>query len=114
MDRHFFLFNRVGQSDKGFYVRFPASHAVRRSPETDANSRILACRKVCSEQPFQFTIFPDENGYHLRVNCGAAEYFWPQTYPTLEKAGEQILKALKTASECRREIPKPPKPATGL
>jgi hypothetical protein len=55
---------------------------------------------VCSKQPFQFTIFRHENGYQLRVNRGAAEHFWPHIYPILEKAGEQILKALKTASEC--------------
>ena len=51
-----------------------------------------------------FTILPAENGYRLRVNHGAAEYLWPSTYPTLEKAGEQILKALTTASECRGEL----------
>jgi hypothetical protein len=32
----------------------------------------------------------------------------------LEEAGEQILKALKTASECRGEIPKPLKAAADL
>ncbi len=104
----FFLLIGSGNLIRISDVRSLASHAVRRLATIDANSRVLARPKVCSKQPFQFTIFPDENGYHLRVNCGAAEYFWPHIYPTLEKAGEQILKALKTASECRREIPKPP------
>ena len=107
----FFLLNGVGNLIRISDVRSLASHAVRRLATIDANSRVLARRKVRGKQPFQFTIFPEENGYQLRVNCGAAEYFWPHIYPTLEKAGEQILKALKTASECRGEIPKPP---TGL
>jgi hypothetical protein len=84
-------------------VEATVSDAVRRSPTIDAQSRILACRIVSGIQPFQFTILPAENGYRLRVNHGAAEYLWPNTYPTLEKAGEQILKALTTASECRGE-----------
>jgi hypothetical protein len=54
-------------------------------------------------ESFQFTILPAENGYRLLVNHGAAEYLWPDIYSTLEKAGQQILKALTTASECRAE-----------
>jgi hypothetical protein len=77
---------------------------VRRSPTIDAKSRVLAVRTARSRQPFQFTIFPDENGYQLRVNRGSAEYSWPHIYPNLEKVGEEILKALTTASECRGEI----------
>ena len=107
----FFLLNGVGNLIRISDVRSLASHAVRRLATIDANRRVLARRKVRGKQPFQFTIFPEENGYQLRVNCGAAEYFWPHIYPTLEKAGEQILKALKTVSECRGEIPKPLKAA---
>ena len=62
--------------------------------------------KHAHTQAFQFTIFPAENGYRLRVNCGAAEYLWPEFYSTLEKAGKEILRALTTASECRGEIRK--------
>jgi len=53
---------------------------------------------------FQFTVFTVEGGYHVRVEDGRNEYTWPDTYVTLEQAGQQILKALKTASEGRGEI----------
>jgi hypothetical protein len=88
-------------------VKATVSETVRRSLTIDAESRLLACRIVSGIRPFQFTILPAENGYRLRVNHGAAEYLWPSTYPTLEKAGEQILKALTTASECRGESQPP-------
>jgi hypothetical protein len=80
---------------------------------TGAERRVLACRKVRGRQLFQYTILPaesfqftillTENGYRLLVNHGATEYVWPDLYSTLEKAGEQVLKALTTASECRAE-----------
>jgi hypothetical protein len=87
-----------------FYVNSPASDEVRRSPTIDAKSRILAYRPVRGKQPFQFTIFPEKNGYQLRVNHGSQEYLWPDLYPTLEKVGEEILRTLTTAAECRGEI----------
>jgi hypothetical protein len=62
--------------------------------------------KHAGMQAFQFTIFPVENGYRLRVNCGAAEYLWPEIFSTLQKAGKEILRALTTASECQGEIRK--------
>ena len=76
---------------------------MRGSPTVDAERRILAWR-LCGKQSFQFTILPAENGYRLRINHGGAEYLWPDIYPTLEKAGKEILKALTTASECRGEL----------
>lgn len=56
---------------------------------------------------FVFTVFADESGYRLCVVHGEHEFLWPDSYSTLEKVGEQIFKALKTASECRGEMPKP-------
>ena len=86
---------------------------MRWSPTIGAGTRVLACRTVRGRQllqytillaeSFQFTILPAKDGYQLLVNHGAAEYLWPDIYSTLEKAGEQILKALTTASECRAE-----------
>ena len=55
---------------------------------------------------FHFTVLPVENGYRLQVSYGEEEYMWPDLYGTLEQAGKQILQALTTASESRREIPK--------
>ena len=52
---------------------------------------------------FQFTVFPVENGYRVRVVHGDNKYQWPGVYSTLEQAGEEILRALKTASLCRGE-----------
>jgi hypothetical protein len=52
-----------------------------------------------------FSVLPVENGYQLRVNSGGKDYSWPSTYSTLEATGNEILRALTTASECRGEIP---------
>ncbi len=85
------------------------------SPESDATDRVstsgdelrfIACRATQGEESFQFTIWAVEKGYRLSVNHGLAEYGWPNIYPTLEKAGQEILRALTTASECRGEIKK--------
>jgi hypothetical protein len=94
-------------------VKSSESDAMRCSPTIGAVTRVLACRTVqgrqllqCTILPaesFQFTILPAEDGYRLLVNHGAAEYLWPDVYATLAKAGEQILKTLTTASECRAE-----------
>jgi hypothetical protein len=52
---------------------------------------------------FQFTVFAVENGYRVRVVHGDDKYQWPNVYNTLEEAGEEILQALKTASQSRGE-----------
>lgn len=95
------------------YVKSPGSDSVRWSPTIGAETRVLACRTVRDRQliqyailpaeSFQFTILPAENGYRLLVNHGTAEYLWPDVYLTLEKAGKEIVRALTTASECRKE-----------
>jgi hypothetical protein len=53
---------------------------------------------------FQFTVFAAENGYRVRVKYGEQEYVWPDIYiyRTLECAGKEILKALRTARKARR------------
>src|ERR1700686_1344274 len=99
----FFPMTRSSDLVSVFYVNSPASDVMRRSPTIDAKSLILDCRPVRGKQPFQFTIFPEKDGYQLRVNHGSQEYLWPDFYPTLEKVGEEILRTLTTAAECRGE-----------
>jgi hypothetical protein len=56
----------------------------------DAESRLLACRIVSGIQPFS------SQSCLLKMGIGC-----------VSKAGEQILKALTTASECRGESQPP-------
>jgi hypothetical protein len=76
-------------------------HPCDLRPKKDRKAEFpRTCKSMAS---FQFTVFPVENGYRVRVVHGDNKYQWPGVYSTLEQAGEEILRALKTASLSRGE-----------
>jgi hypothetical protein len=81
--------------------RFVSTIAFKKATAMKPGRRFPA--KFKRMRSFQFNVFPVENGYRLRAKYGEEEYVWPDIYKTLVHAGEEILKALTTASESRGE-----------